>query len=35
VTIGAGSEIGGNVRLTHDVLPGSRVIQAREQNAVS
>lgn len=35
VTIGAGSEIGGNVWLTHDVPPGSRVIQAREQNAIS
>jgi serine O-acetyltransferase len=35
VTIGAGSEIGGNVWLTHDVPPGSRVIQAREQNSIS
>lgn len=35
VTIGAGSEIGGNVWLTHDVPPGSRVIQAREQNNIS
>lgn len=34
VTIGAGSEIGGNVWLTHDVRPGSRVIQAREQNTI-
>ena len=34
VTIGAGSEIGGNVWLTHDVPPGSRVIQAREQNSI-
>lgn len=34
VTIGAGSEIGGNVWLTHDVPPFSRVFQAREQNLV-
>lgn len=34
VTIGAGSEIGGNVWLTHDVPPLSRVFQAREQNLV-
>ncbi|WP_083850707.1 serine O-acetyltransferase EpsC [Novosphingobium sp. Rr 2-17] len=34
VTIGAGSEIGGNVWLTHDVAPLSRVFQAREQNLV-
>jgi serine O-acetyltransferase len=34
VTIGAGSEIGGNVWLTHDVAPFSRVYQAREQNLV-
>lgn len=34
VTIGAGSEIGGNVWLTHDVAPYSRVFQAREQNLV-
>ncbi|KMS53568.1 serine acetyltransferase [Novosphingobium barchaimii LL02] len=34
VTIGAGSEIGGNVWLTHDVAPFSRVFQAREQNLV-
>lgn len=34
ITIGAGSEIGGNVWLTHDVPPGSRVLQAREQNQV-
>lgn len=34
VTIGARSEIGGNVWLTHDVPPGSRVIQARERNSV-
>lgn len=34
VTIGAGSEIGGNVWLTHDLPPGSRVIQAREQNTI-
>ncbi|MBB4858921.1 serine O-acetyltransferase [Novosphingobium chloroacetimidivorans] len=34
VTIGAGSEIGGNVWLTHDVPPFSRVYQAREQNLV-
>jgi len=34
VTIGAGSEIGGNVWLTHDVPPFSRVFQAREQNRV-
>lgn len=35
VTIGARSEIGGNVWLTHDVPPGSRVIQAREQNSIN
>ena len=35
VVIGRGSEIGGNVWLTHDVPPRSRVIQAREQNLVS
>jgi serine O-acetyltransferase len=35
VTIGRGSEIGGNVWLTHDVPPHSRVVQAREQNLVS
>lgn len=34
VTVGAGSEIGGNVWLTHDVAPMSRVYQAREQNLV-
>jgi len=34
VTIGAGSEIGGNVWLTHDVPPYSRVYQAREQNLI-
>jgi serine O-acetyltransferase len=34
VTIGAGSEIGGNVWLTHDVAPYSRVYQAREQKLV-
>jgi serine O-acetyltransferase len=34
VTIGADSEIGGNVWLTHDVPPFSRVFQAREQNLV-
>ncbi|HUD31024.1 MAG TPA: serine O-acetyltransferase EpsC [Novosphingobium sp.] len=34
VTIGAGSEIGGNVWLTHDVAPFSRVYQAREQNLI-
>jgi serine O-acetyltransferase len=34
VTIGEGSEIGGNVWLTHDVPPFSRVYQAREQNLV-
>lgn len=34
VVIGQGSEIGGNVWLTHDVPPNSRVLQAREQNRV-
>lgn len=34
VTIGKGSEIGGNVWLTHDVPAFSRVFQAREQNLV-
>lgn len=34
VTIGSGSEIGGNVWLTHDVPAFSRVFQAREQNLV-
>jgi serine O-acetyltransferase len=34
VTVGTGSEIGGNVWLTHDVPPFSRVFQAREQNLV-
>jgi serine O-acetyltransferase len=34
VTVGTGSEIGGNVWLTHDVEPFSRVFQAREQNLV-
>ncbi|EJU12532.1 Serine O-acetyltransferase [Sphingomonas sp. LH128] len=32
VTIGAGSEIGGNVWITHDIPPLSQVMQAREQN---
>jgi serine O-acetyltransferase len=31
VTIGTGSEIGGNVWLTHSVPPQSRVVQARER----
>lgn len=35
VVVGCGSEIGGNVWLTHDVPPHSRVVQAREQNLVS
>ena len=35
VVIGRGSEIGGNVWLTHDVAPNSRVFQAREQNLVT
>jgi serine O-acetyltransferase len=35
ITVGRGSEIGGNVWLTHDVPPHSRVLQAREQNLVS
>ncbi|MFT4027708.1 MAG: serine acetyltransferase [Novosphingobium sp.] len=35
VVVGEGSEIGGNVWLTHDVPPRSRVVQAREQNLVS
>lgn len=35
ITVGRGSEIGGNVWLTHDVPPRSRVLQAREQNSVS
>jgi serine O-acetyltransferase len=35
VSIGRGSEIGGNVWITHDVPPHSRVVQAREQNLVS
>jgi serine O-acetyltransferase len=34
VTIGRGSEIGGNVWLTHSVPANSRVSQAREQNRV-
>lgn len=34
ITVGGGSEIGGNVWLTHDVPPRSRVLQAREQNLV-
>lgn len=34
ITVGRGSEIGGNVWLTHDVPPRSRVLQAREQNLV-
>jgi serine O-acetyltransferase len=34
ITIGQGSEIGGNVWLTEDVQPGSRVVQARQQNLV-
>jgi serine O-acetyltransferase len=34
VTIGAGSQIGGNVWLTHDVPVMSRVVQAREQALV-
>lgn len=34
ITVGRGSEIGGNVWLTHDVPPCSRVLQAREQNLV-
>lgn len=33
VVIGKGSVIGGNVWLTKDVPPGSRVLQSREQNA--
>jgi serine O-acetyltransferase len=35
VVVGRGSEIGGNVWLTHDVPARSRVLQAREQNLVS
>jgi serine O-acetyltransferase len=35
VTIGAGSQIGGNVWLTHDVPPMSRVVQAHEQALVT
>ena len=35
IVVGRGSEIGGNVWLTHDVPPHSRVLQAREQNLVS
>lgn len=35
VTVGANSEIGGNVWLTHDVPRRSRVLQAREQNLVT
>lgn len=35
VVVGRGSEIGGNVWLTHDVPADSRVLQAREQNLVS
>lgn len=35
VTIGQGSEIGGNVWLTGDVPPGSRVSQAPPQNLVT
>ena len=35
VTIGAGSQIGGNVWLTHDVPPLSRVLQAHEQALVT
>jgi serine O-acetyltransferase len=31
VTIGRGSEIGGNVWLTHDVPPGTRVFQGRAE----
>lgn len=34
VVIGRGSEIGGNVWLTHDVPPGSRVHQARAENLI-
>lgn len=34
ITVGRGSEIGGNVWLTHDVPPRNRVLQAREQNLV-
>lgn len=34
VTIGKGSEIGGNVWLTHDVPPYSRVYQAREESLI-
>ena len=33
VTIGKGSSIGGNVWLTHDVLPGSSVTQAEARRA--
>ncbi len=33
VTIGRGSSIGGNVWLTHDVAPGSRVTQAEPREA--
>lgn len=35
VTIGANSQIGGNVWLTHDVAPCSRVLQAHEQALVT
>ena len=35
VVIGRGSEIGGNVWLTHNVPAGSRVLQAREQNEIT
>lgn len=35
ILVGHGSDIGGNVWLTHDVPPRSRVLQAREQNLLS
>lgn len=35
VVIGAGAEIGGNVWLTHDVAPGSRISQAAEREGMA
>lgn len=35
ITIGQGSEIGGNVWLTHSIPPGSRITQAHAENRVT
>lgn len=34
ITIGSGSVIGGNIWITHDIAPGSTVLQARADNTI-